>query len=288
MAPVIRHALAEGWLLFRQRWPVSVTLALSLAVPVCLAGFTFSVLSWLGPLIETTGESRVVPVLLHPHMDDAQRQGWLREQAERHPEWTVREVGSDELAERLSHWFPYLRDVLEREGTGLLPSLVEITAPDAGELDALQGSPAVIALGPRSSLRTALETVAARFGWVLGTVSAVLLAAAALLAAVWVHLELYRHGDEITVMRLVGATEGAVRGPFLVAIALPAVIAAGLAAAGTVALAGAASRLGGALGLPPIAASPAILVVEAAVALALPLATASLTLARHADTEAEA
>ncbi len=287
MAAVIRHAVAEGWLLFRQRWPVSVTLALALAIPVCLAGFTVTLVRWLGPVIAQTGETQVVPVLLHPHMDDSQREAWMAEQAIRHPDWGLRQVPPEELAERLSHWFPYLRDLLERERRSLLPILVEITAPDLDQLDALSGSPAVIALGPRSPLRSALETVSTRVGWVLSTVSAVLLAAGALLAAVWVHLELFRHGDEIIVMRLVGATEAAVRGPFLVAIALPAVIAAGLAGAGTVALCGAASRLGATLGLPPVVAPVGVLAFEAVISLVLPLAAAAFTVARHAVDDSE-
>jgi len=287
VAAVIRHALAEGWLLFRQRWLVSVTLAFALAIPVCLAGFTFTLNRWLEPLAEATGEAQVVPILLHPHMDEGQRREWLDDLAARHPDWKIRRVAPEELARRLVHWFPYLTDLLANDSSGLLPPLIEITARDPSELDVLVGSPAVIAIGPRSSLRRFVEIAVTRAGWLLGLVSVILLASTGLLAAVWVHLELYRHGDELTIMRLVGATEAAVRGPFLVAIALPAAVAGALAIGGTLALARVFTGLAAALGLPPLAASPWLLASESAVAFALPLAAALLTLARHADSEIE-
>ncbi len=287
MAAVIRHALAEGWLLFRQRWLISVTLAFALAIPICLAGFTLTLTGWLEPLAEATGEAQVVPILLHPHMDEAQRQAWLDDLAARHPDWRVRRVPPAELAQRLVHWFPYLSDLLKGDSGGLLPPLVEVTAHDPSELDGLAGSPAVIAIGPRSSLRRFVETAVTHAGWLLGLVSLVLLASTGLLAAIWVHLELYRHGDEITIMRLVGATEAAIQGPFLVAIALPAGAAGALAIGGTLALAEVFSRLAAALGLPPLVPGFALLAGEAAVSFALPLAAAAFTLARHAVTEIE-
>ena len=287
MAAVIRHALAEGWLLFRQRWPISVTLAFALAIPVCLAGFTVTLTGWLEPLAEATGEAQVVPILLHPHMDEGQRQAWLDDLAAHHPDWKVRRVPPDELARRLVHWFPYLSDLLKGDSGGLLPPLIEITARDPSELDSLTGSPAVIAIGPRSSLRQFVETAVTRAGWLLGLVSLVLLSSTGLLAAIWVHLELYRHGDEITIMRLVGATEGTIRGPFLVAIAIPAGAAGALAITGTFGLAAAFTRLAAALGLPPLAPPTVLLAGEVLAALVLPLAAAAVTLARHAVAEIE-
>ncbi len=284
---MIRHALAEGWLLFRQRWPISVTLALALAIPVCLVGFTVTLTGWLKPLAEATGEAQVVPILLHPHMDEGQRQAWLDDLATRHPDWKIRRVPPEELARRLVHWFPYLSDLLKGDSGGLLPPLVEVSAKDPSELDDLAGSPAVIAIGPRSSLRRFVEVAVTRAGWLLGLVSLVLLACTGLLVAIWVHLELYRHGDEITIMRLVGATEATIRGPFLVAIAIPAGVAGALAIAGTIGLTTVFTRLAAALGLPPLAPNAALLVGQVVVAVALPLAAAGFTLARHAVTEIE-
>ncbi|HPA79862.1 MAG TPA: hypothetical protein PLS95_03545 [Thermoanaerobaculales bacterium] len=282
MAAVIRHALAEGWLLLRHRGLVSLFLALALAIPIGLAGVTFSVMRWLEPAVGTADRANVVAVLLHPHMGDDQRATWLEGQRREHPEWRLEVVAPEQLARRLGHWFPYLKDLLERDGGAMLPPLVEITTSDPESVAVLERSPAVIAVGPRTPLRSLLGRVSRGLGLALGAASAVLLISAALLAAVWVHLELYRHADEITIMRLVGATESAIRGPFLVATVAPGLVAGGLALLGTTAVLDGLSRLAEVVGLPALTVSPAVLAAQAGAGLVLPLGAAAVTLMRHA------
>jgi cell division transport system permease protein len=257
-------------------------------VPIGLAGVSWSVMAWLEPVIGLAREAAVVPVLLHPQMDEAQRREWLEDQGSSHPGWQLQEVPPAELAERLSRWFPYLEDLLENSGEDMLSPLVEITLEDPGELVVLEDSPAVIAIGPRSSMHRLAGRAARSLARVLGATSVAMLVAAALFAAVWVHLELFRHGDELTIMRLVGATEPAVRGPFLVAIAFPGLLAAAGAVAGTVAATAALSRLVGGLGLPGVEASSWVLVMEVLTACVLPVIVALKTLARHAATDFDA
>jgi cell division transport system permease protein len=284
---VIRHALAEGWLLLRQRGLVSLVLALALAIPVGLAGITWSVMRWLEPVVGLAEQANVVAVLLHPHMDDDQRARWMADQRRDHPGWRLELVAQEELAARLTHWFPYLGDLLEGEGASMLPPLVEITTESPESVAVLGRSPAVIAVGPTVPVRRVVGAAAAGLAMVLAATSAVLLLSAALLAAVWVHLELYRQGDEITVMRLVGATEAALQGPFLVATAAPGVVAGALAVVASVAVTGALSRFTAALGLPAVTVSPVILAAEFVVASLLPLVAAAITLARHAVVDLE-
>jgi cell division protein FtsX len=102
---------------------------------------------------------------------------------------------------------------------------------------------------------------------------------------VWVHLELFRHADEITIMRLVGATERTIRGPFLVAVAIPGAVAAVLSVVGTITATAWLSRLTSDLGLAPITVPPMVLVMQAAAGLVLPVVAAVITLARHATDE---
>jgi len=61
---MIRHAVAEGWLLLRQRGAVSLVLALALAVPISLAGMGLTIRHWLGPMVGLSGQSSTVAVLL--------------------------------------------------------------------------------------------------------------------------------------------------------------------------------------------------------------------------------
>jgi cell division protein FtsX len=284
---MIRHALAEGWLLLKNRWVVSGVLAVALAIPIGLAGVTWSVIRWLEPVVGLAQQATVVPVLLHPHMDSSQRDRWLEDQRERHPEWQIEEVSQERLAERLRRWFPYLGDLLEDGGDAMLSPLVEITTSDPATIDDLVGSPAVIAIGPRSSIYSSLGKTSRALGWVLGVFSLLLLLAATLFAAVWVHLELYRHADEVTIMRLVGAAESAIRAPFVVASIVPGLIGGALAVGGTLLAASWLSRLVGIVGLPRVSVPVPVLVVECLLACGLPLAAALFTLARHAATDFE-
>ena len=279
---MIRHALAEGWLLLRHRGLVSLFLALALAIPIGRAGVTWSVMRWLEPAIGTADRANVVAVLLHPHMGDDQRAAWLEGQRRDHPEWRLEVVAPGQLAQRLIHWFPYLKDLLERDGGAMLPPLVEITTADPESVAVLERSPAVIAVGPRTPLTSLLGRVSRGLGIALAAASAVLLISAVLLAAVWVHLELYRHADEIIIMRLVGATESAIRGPFLVATVAPGLVAGALAALGTSALVDALSGLAEVLGLPGLTVSLGLLAAQAGAGVVLPLAAAVITLTRHA------
>jgi len=281
VAAVIRHTLTEGWLLIRQRGLVGLTLAAAFAAPLCLGGVTLTINRWLGPLADLSSQEAVVAVLLHPRMAPEQRQQWIEETRQSHPQWAVEAVPPAQLVERLTHWFPYLGDLVESEGDDLLPPLVEVTTADPEGVATLAGSPAVIAVGPRSSLNLLVSRAAQRVSGTMLMISAVLLAAAALLASVWVHLELYRHADEITIMRLIGATEAAVRGPFLLAVVSPGIIAAVLSIAGTLALSHVLSRAAHILGLPPISIAPEALVLQVVLACLLPMAAALITLARH-------
>lgn len=282
---MIRHALAEGWLLLRSRGLISPVLALALAIPISLAGVTLSVREWLAPVIELGDRESVVSVLLHPRLDGAERQTWMREQAAKHPQWQLATVEPDELAERLATWFPYLEEILDREGPEMLPTMVEIRTRDPQGVLAVKEDLAVLAVGPTSSVNRVVGRVARQFALMLISVVVALIAGAVLLAAVWVHLELHRHAEEIAIMRLMGATEATVRGPFLVAVAAPALLAATASVVCTVLAVGFMARLAAPLGLTTAGVSPLILFVQVVGAVGLPMAAAYITLERYASAD---
>jgi cell division transport system permease protein len=279
---MIRHALAEGAVLLRQRAGVSVVLALALAVPISLAGVGVTIHQWLKPVAGLGGEKSTVAVLLHPGLDQTERRRWIADRATEHANWDLTEISSSDLAERLQRWFPYLEDLMD-SGDATLPPLVEITTDNPESVAVLEERQDVLAIGPRSSIQQTLGQVSRRLALIAGVVSAVLLAGALLLAAVWVHLELYRHSDEITIMRLVGATEGTLRGPFLVAVAVPGMVAGVLSVVGSTATVAVLGRMTAALGLSPMSIPVAVLVLQAATGVVLPLLAAVTTLARHAS-----
>ena len=281
----MRHALAEGWLLLRSRGLISPVLALALAIPISLAGVTLSVRQWLAPIIDLGDRDSVVTVLLHPRLDDSSRKSWMSDQARYHPEWELVAVEPEELAERLATWFPYLEGVLKREGPEMLPPMVEITTRNPQGVLELKDHVAVLAVGPTSSVNQVVGKVARRLALVLISVAAALIAGAVLLAAVWVHLELHRNAEEIAIMRLMGATEATVRGPFLVAVAVPALLAAVASVILTVVVVGWMAQLAAPLDLTARGASFAVLATQVIGAVGLPMAAALITLERHASNE---
>ena len=278
---MIRHALAEGLVLLRQRAAVSVVLALALGVPIALAGVGLTLHQWLSPVAGLSGGKSTVAVLLHPQLDPGERRRWIADQSTDNPDWDISEVSSIDLAERLQRWFPYLEDLME-SGDAALPPLVEILTDKPDSVSVLEGRPEVLAIGPRSSIQQTLGQVARRLALIVGILSGVLITGALLLAAVWVHLELYRHADEIAIMRLVGATEGTLRGPFLVAVAVPGVVAGVLSVVGTVMTVAILSRLTSALGLSAMSTPGIVLVLQVATGVLVPVLAALITLARHA------
>jgi cell division transport system permease protein len=280
VAAVIRHAFAEGLIVLRERAVVSVILALALGIPISLAGVGLTLHRWLGPVADLSGEKSSVAVLLHPQMEPGERRRWIAETAADHPDWTISEVSSSDLAERLQRWFPYLEDLID-SGDATLPPLVEILTENPDSVTEIENRSEVLAIGPRSSIQQTLGRVARRLALIVGVASFVLLMVAVLLAAVWVHLELYRHADEVIIMRLVGATEGTIRGPFLVAVSIPGVVAGILSVVGSLATVSGLSKLASALGLSAISISPGVLGLQIAAGVFLPLLAAVVTLARY-------
>lgn len=279
---MIVHALEEGFALLRRRGAVSVVLALSLAVPLSLAGFTISLVLWSQPLVELENENAVVRVLLHPRMDGNQRKAWVAEQASAHPEWLISEVDREVLEEQLEVWFPYLEDLLDGENAIDLPTLVQVETSNPDEVSLLSQGPAVIAVGPTSSIDQVLGMMAQTMTYLLGGLCSVLLASAFLLAATWIHLEVFRHADEITIMRLVGATESSIRSPFIVASLIPGLFAGVFAAAGSWFLVRLVAGAAAAVGLSQPIFPSWVLAVEIGTGMLLPVVAAMVTMARHA------
>jgi cell division protein FtsX len=218
-------------------------------------------------------------------LDEADRQSWIDEQTRKHSEWRLVEVEPEELAVRMSTWFPYLEELLEREGPEMLPPMVEIRTRTPESVLDLRNDNSVLAVGPTSSINQVVGRVAGRFATVLFTVAGLLMAGAILFAGVWVHLELHRNAEEIAIMRLMGATESTVRGPFLVAVAAPALLAAAASIVITVVAVGWISRLAAPLGLATSGPMLLLLAAQVCCAIVLPLAAAVITLERHAATE---
>lgn len=197
----------------------------------------------------------------------------------------MKEVSEEELADRLRLWFPYLEDLLDGDKPLELPPLIEVEAPEPEEVATVADSPSVIAVGPRTTVNRILGQGAAVLAVLLAGLSLVLLLSGFILAATWIHLEIYRHAEEISIMRLVGVTEGAIRGPFVVAAAVPGILAALLSTAGTIFLINVVSRAAERFGLQQPAIPLWLILIEALVGAGVPISAGWMTLVRHARSD---
>jgi cell division transport system permease protein len=206
-------------------WKVSLLAIVTIAVSLFLAGLFFLVGGNLQRVVERWyGESKIV-VYLDEAADPA-AVSTLREKIAAAP-WTVQvdSITAEDAEQRFRNSFPSLGDLLEGWSEDPLPASLEVgldwqgldrrTSLDSWLRD-LRADPAVTMIDDDrdwlSQIR-AVSVVIEAAGWVLGSI--LLLTAIFTIASV-IRLTAYLYRDEIAVMRLVGATEFFIRGPFYV------------------------------------------------------------------------
>jgi cell division transport system permease protein len=207
-------------------WKVSLLAVLTIAVSLCLGGTFLLASRNLGGAVERwRAEARVV-LYLQPQTTAAELAS-LAAEARRAPFVAAAEPVPAELARRrFQEAFPSLGGLVEGLGQEPLPASLEVALaegarrPRAAQLEAWLASwrrrPEVSMVDDdREWLRqlTTLIAILRAVGLALG---AVLLAAAVFTIASVIRLTAYLHHEEIATMRLVGATEFFIRGPFYV------------------------------------------------------------------------
>ena len=204
-------------------WKVSLLAVLTIAVSLFLSGLFLLVGGNLRRMAERwQGESKVV-VYLEAEAG-AEAGSRLRRQIEEAP-WTlgVESISAEAAQERFRETFPSMADLLSGWGGEPLPASLEVgldwSALERREelerwLEELASDPEVSMVDDDrdwlGQLRAVVLVIDA-LGMVLG---AVLLMAAIFIISSVIRLTAYLYRDEIAVMRLVGATEFFIRGPF--------------------------------------------------------------------------
>ena len=242
-------------------WRISLLAIATIAVSVFLGGF-FLLLSMNGSrVVDRWKKEAKVVVYLDAGVEPAEapelealvaRGPWVR---------GVEEVTSEEAKARFRTNFPSVEDLVEGWGQDPLPASFEVAfdldsaeSPEfAAWLQELSAHPRVAGVDDDRDWVRQLETalrVVSGIGIVLG---AVLLGAAVFTIASVIRLTAYLYREEIAVMRLVGATEFFIRGPFYLegllqgAVGGLAALGALWAAYGALTPEGSAAFLGGAL-----------------------------------------
>jgi cell division transport system permease protein len=232
-------------------WKVSLLAVLTIAVSLCLGGtFLLASRNLAGAVERWRAEARVV-LYLQPQTTEPALAA-LAAELRRAP-WVaaVEPVPAAIARRRFRDAFPSLGGLVEGLGQEPLPASLEVALagigspapgrrrPRPAELAAWLASwrrrPEVSMVDDDREWLRQLETLIAilrAMGLALG---AVLLGAAVFTIASVIRLTAYLHHEEIATMRLVGATEFFIRGPFYVEGLLQGLLGSGVALAGLLA-----------------------------------------------------
>lgn len=222
LAQALAYFTREACLNLVRSWRVSLLAVITIAISLFLAGVFLLLGGNLRQLIaDWHRESKVIVYLTTESTDDDRRRV---EQRLRSVPWAlaIEAVPAELARERFEKAFPSLADLLEGWGHEPLPFSFEIALEwhrvDRQELErwsaAMRLDPAVSMVDADQDWLGQLETavlVLRGLGFALGTV--LLLTAVFTIASV-IRLTAFLYRDEISVMRLVGATEFFIRGPF--------------------------------------------------------------------------
>jgi cell division transport system permease protein len=219
----LRHFGREAVVGLARSWRVSLLAVLTIAVSLFLAGAFLLASRNLARSIASWREAARLVVYLDARADDAQREevgrrlresGWVAE---------IEYVSPSAGAERFRKTFPSLSELVDDQRYAALPAafearLGEIRADDRNRFEAwlaeLAETPAVETVDDDRDWIEDVETLLAIVRAVGALLSAVLLGAAVFTIAAVVRLTSFLYRDEIAIMRLVGATEFFIRGPF--------------------------------------------------------------------------
>ena len=218
----LRYFLREALVNLARGWKVSLLAILTITVSLLVGGaFLLVSRNLLASVERWRGETRVVIYLQSAAPPDVLRR--LAAEAGRAP-WvaTAEAVTAETARRRFQESFPSLSDLVEGLGDEPLPASIEVALRDPARrppelrawLDAWRGRPEVSMVDDDREWLRQIETVAALLRGVGIALAGGLLAAAIFTTASVIRLTAYLHHDEIAVLRLVGATEFYIRGPF--------------------------------------------------------------------------
>lgn len=220
-ARALFYFVSEAVVGMRRSWKVGLLATLTIATSLFMCGLFLLVTHNLAGLLSQWREQARVLVYFQPQAesaDIARVQNAAKVQA---GVTEVRLVSRDEARKRFERIFPSLHGLLEGLGGDPLPASLEIrlgrgdsAARARSWLQRLEADPAVAMVDDDRDWLNQLEAVIVFLRGLGILLGAVLLAAAVFTTSSVIRLTLYLYRDEISVMRLVGATEFYIRGPF--------------------------------------------------------------------------
>jgi cell division transport system permease protein len=221
-------------------WKISLVAVSTIAVSLFIGGALLLLIGNLQRLVAEWRREAKVIVYLRPGVQTASAAG-LAAAARKQPWVTgVDVVTAEEARQRFERYFPSVADLVHGWGEEPLPASLEV-AFDPGRVEprafegwvqALRRAPQVGMVDDDRDWVGQLEDVLQVIGGIGLAVVAVLLVAAIFTIASVIRLTAYLYREEIGVMRLVGATELFIRGPFYVEGLLQGLLGGTLAVGG--------------------------------------------------------
>ena len=222
-AKALAYFLREAAIGLLRSWKVSWLAVLTIGVSLYVGGLLLLVSANLEEMIDEWKDKARVIVYLTATATAEETAALRAELASAPSVATVAEIDSATASERFSQAFPSMADLLAGLGPTALPPSFEITLrrDAAGEaalawIADLRSRRGVAMVDDDRDWLHQVETVLQMVRGVGLVLSAVLLGAAIFTIASVVRLTSYLYRHEIAVMRLVGATELYIRGPFYV------------------------------------------------------------------------
>jgi cell division transport system permease protein len=219
---ILLFFLREAYINLRRSWKVSLLAVLTISTSLFVGGLFLLLSGNLAGLLEDWRQQAKVIVYLREPLLEAERDDLMQrlEQAE----WVVevRQISAERARQRFAEIFPSLSDLTLEWAEEPLPASLEVSLdPERVEgeelpawLAGLRQHSAVELVDDDRDWLKQLELLVAVFRGVGLTLGALLLAAATLTIASVIRLTAYLYRDEIAVLRLIGATEFYIRGPF--------------------------------------------------------------------------
>lgn len=219
---ILRYFIGEATSSLLRSWKVSLLAMSTIAMSVFITG-TFLLLSGnLSRMVEEWRREAKIIVYLQNGVEEADFERLQAAAAK--PEWVLdtRLIPADEARARFERTFPSVKDLLQTWQGEPLPTSIEIgfdhSLADERRFDdwitTLRIDAAVIAVDDDRDWLRQLDALIGILRGLALVIGAALLAAAVFTIASVIRLAAYLYRDEIAVMRLVGATELYIRGPF--------------------------------------------------------------------------
>jgi cell division transport system permease protein len=243
----LRYFVGEALVNLIRGFKVSLLAILTITVSLLVGGAFLLVSSNLLASVERwRGETRVV-LYLQPQAAPETLRRFAAEAAAAPWVAGVETVTPEAARRRFQESFPSLADLVGgfNQGTGdvgdePLPASIEIALKDPRQrppelrawLESWRRRPEISMVDDDREWLRQIETVAALLRGIGLALAGGLLAAAIFTIASVIRLTAYLHSDEIAVLRLVGATEFYIRGPFYTEGFLQGLVGGGLASGG--------------------------------------------------------